>query len=239
MKTEIPTDSTTIQPFSKHLSLKNALKLTAKIGVSGGKVLFFVLLFFGTINFGLTVYALIRLFMVDFSWTNIGILVLISLLAVAFTVFACYLTHRYIILLSIRKIYDMTLEQRTKISEDIVQRIEGVFDGRTELSQAQLHQAVDWSKTVYHYYRAVPVFFQSGITHYLNRIPITNYIIDLKEDILAGEHRIAAEKFRISIDRFFDEHIIGSPTNIWTWLLLPVNIVILYSLITWGITAVS
>lgn len=223
----------------KRPSLKTVLKLTAQIGISGGKAMLFVLLIFSTVNFGLVIYALVRLFTTQFSWSHAGIFTLAILLAIGFTVLAGYLTYRYIILLGIQKVYDATLEQRTKISEDIIRRMENIFSGKEELSQAQLHQAVDWTKTVYRYYQAVPVFFQSGITQYFNRIPITNYIIDLKEDILARDHRTAAVKFRISIDEFFEEHVIGSPTNIWTWLLLPINILVLYGLITWGMTVYS
>lgn len=226
------------QLYNNRRSLKGILKLTGQIGISAGKVLIFILLVFGMTNCLLVFYALVQLAAAGFSWANMGISVLVVLLAFGFTMLACYLTYRYIMLLSIKKVYDMTLEQRTKISEDIIQRVEGSFNGRQELSQAQLRQTVDWSKTVYRFYQSVPIFFQSGITQYLNRIPITNYIIALKEDILAGNHRIAAVKLRFSIDEFFEAYIIGSPSNIWTWLLFPVNIVILYSLITWGISAV-
>lgn len=166
---------------------------------------------------------------------NIGILVLVIIVAIGFTLIACYLTYRYITLLIIKKVYDLTLEQRTRISADIIRRTSHIFDGQAELPQTQLRQAVNWSITVHRYYQSIPVFFQSGITQYFNRIPITRFIIDLKEDILADNHQLATEKLRNSIDNFFEKNIIGSPTNLWTWLLWLVNILTLYSLINWGI----
>jgi len=224
-------DATTNRRLFKRPSFRNILKLTTQIGISGAKIMLFVMLIFGLTNFILTIYALVNLFTEAFTWTRVGLFGLVLLLATGFTLLAGYLTYRYILLLSLKKVYDMTLEQRTQISEDIVARVEHTFSGKKELSQAQLNLAVDWSKTVYRYYQGVTIFFQSGITQYLNRIPVTRLLIDVKEDILAGDHRIAAAKLRMSVDEFFDEHIIGSPSNIWTWLLLPVNIIVLYLLI--------
>ena len=225
------------KPISNRPSLKSILKLTAQIGISGSKIMLFVFFTFGFINLGWTIYAILRLFTLEFTWMNIGVLVLVVLLGVGFTLLACYFTYRYIILLSIKKVYDMTLEQRSKISEDIIRRVESTFKERAELSQAQLGMAVSWSQTVYRYYQAVPVFFQSGITQYLNRIPMTSFIIEVKEDIIVGNRSLAAEKLRGLMDNFFEEKILGSANNRLTWLLLLVDALVLYSLITWGIVA--
>ena len=87
----------------------------------------------------------------------------------------------------------------------------------------------------YRYYQQVPVFFQSGITQYLNRIPVTRFLLELKEDILAGNQSIAAEKLRTEVDTFVEANLIGSPTNLWTWLLLLVNIGTSATIIQWAI----
>ncbi len=213
----------------------NIRKLSIQVGVAGGKILLSVLLAFGLVNFLLIAYALFRVLTTNFLWTTIGIFGLVVVLAVGFTLSAFYLTYRYLIRLVIQNAYALTLEQRIKITEEVVRKAAHIFNGQQEIHHKQLRQTIDWSKTVYRYYQAVPVFFQSGITQYLNRIPTTQYIIDLKEDILARNYSLAAEKLRTSIDTFFEERILGSPTNRLTWLLLLVNILVLYGLITWGI----
>src|SRR5690606_2180385 len=108
-------------------------------------------------------------------------------------------------------------------------------EGGQELGIQRLDQAVSWSRTVYHYYQQVPVFFQSGITQYLNRIPVTRFLIELKEDIIADNPSIAAEKLRTEVDTFVEENLIGSPTNLWTWVLLLINIALSAGLIQWAI----
>src|SRR5690606_14299706 len=100
------------QLYNNRPSLKGILKLTGEIGISAGKELIFVQLVVGMTNFLLVLYALIQLIASGFAWANIGIYVLVVLLGFGFTMLACYLTYRYIMLLSIQKVYDMTLEQR-------------------------------------------------------------------------------------------------------------------------------
>ncbi len=223
----------------KRPSLISILKLTGQIGVAGTKVFFFVLLAYGMVNIALAIYALIHFFNTDFSWTNLGILASVLLLGIGFTILAFYLTYRYILLLVVRKVYRLTLQQRILISEDLIRQMTRTFSGQQPVRQKQLGVTVSWSHTVYRYYQSVPLFFQSGITQYLNRIPIMNFIIEVKEDIIAGNQALAAEKLRNLVDNFFEENILGSPNNRFTWLLLLVDILVLYGLITWGITVYS
>lgn len=220
----------------KRPSLKAILKLTRDIGISGAKVMFVVLLAYVVVNAALIIFALVRVFDTGFSWLNIGVTLLVFFLALGFTFAACYLTYRYIALLVIQKVYGLTLQQRTLISQDIVRQVAGIFEGQHEVPQNKLGTAINWSQIVYRYYQSVPVFFQSGITQYLNRIPVSKFIIELKDDIMLGDPELAAEKLRDLIDNFFEENILGSPSNRLTWILLLVNVISLYTIISTAVT---
>lgn len=219
----------------KKLPLKSLLKLAAQFGISAGKTLLAVTLAFVTVNTLLAAYAIFRFFAVGPSWANAGMVGIIALLAFGCIALATFLTYRYLLRHTLAKAYEKTIDQRTKICEEAVQQAAEVFEGGQELGIQRLDQAVTWSKTVYRYYQQVPVFFQSGITQYLNRIPVTRFLIALKEDIRSGDRPVATEKLRAAVDTFFNEHVIGSPTNLWTWLLLLVNVVLSVSLSQWGI----
>lgn len=73
----------------------------------------------------------------------------------------------------------------------------------------------------------------------MNRIPIANFIIVLKEDILEGNQSIAAEKLHFAVDSFFNENIIGEQNNKKTWALLGVNVVILYTFINYSVKVIA
>ena len=229
------TPSTTQQHPIKKIPLKSLLKLTAQFGISAGKTLLVVVLAFITVNTLLTVYAIFRFFAVGSSWVNAGIVGIVVLLAFGFVSLATFLTYRYLLRRTLARAYEKTIDQRTKICEEAVQQAAEVFEGGQEIGIQRLDQAVTWSKTVYRYYQQVPVFFQSGITQYLNRIPVTRFLIDLKEDILSGDRSVAAAKLRAQVDTFVEEHVIGSPTNVWTWVLLLLNIGLSAALIQWSI----
>ena len=229
------TPTATQQQPIKKLPLKSLLKLAAQFGISAGKTLLAVVLAFATVNCLLTGYALFRLFAAGPSWVNAGMVGIIMIVAIGAFMLAFFLTYRYLLRRTVAKAYEKTLKQRTEICEEAIQQAAEVFEDGQEVGIQRLDQAVTWSKTVYRYYQQVPVFFQSGITQYLNRIPATRFLIDLKEDIRSGDRTVAAEKLRTAVDLFFTEHVIGSPTNLWTWLLLLANILISVSLSQWGI----
>ena len=225
-----------MQTFSiKKLPLKSLLKLAAQFGISAGKTLLAVVLVFVTVNCLLTGYAIFRFFAVGPSWVNAGMVGIIILMAVGAFMLAFSFTYRYLLRRTVSKAYEKTLKQRAEICEEAVQQAAKTFEDGQEVGIQRLDQAVTWSKIVYRYYQQVPVFFQSGITQYLNRIPATRFLIDLKEDILAGNQSIAAEKLRAAVDTFVEENLIGSPTNVWTWVLLLINIALSASLIQWAI----
>ena len=218
--------STKQQLSIKKLPLKSLLKLATQFGISAGKTLLAVVLAFVTVNCLLTGYAIFRFFAVGPSWANAGMVGIIALLAFGCIALATFLTYRYLLRRILEKAYEKTIDQRTKICEEAVHQAAKAFEDGQEVGIQRLDQAVTWSKTVYRYYQHVPVFFQSGITQYLNRIPVTRFLIDLKEDIRSGSQQVAAEKLRAAVDMFFTEHVIGAPTNIWTWILLLINIVL-------------
>ena len=124
------------------LPLRKLLKLTAQLGISAGKVLFFVMLAFGGVNLLLIAYALFRLFAVGPTWVNAGMVGIIVLVAVGFISWAVFLTYRYLLRRTLANVYEKTIDQRTKICEEAVQQAVAAFEGTQELGFQRLDQAV-------------------------------------------------------------------------------------------------
>ncbi|TDS09769.1 hypothetical protein B0I21_11046 [Sphingobacterium paludis] len=213
------------------------LKLSRDIGVSGVKIIFFVLFAYGVTNTVLVIFTFVRFFSFDFSWTNLYAVLLVLFMSICFTAIACFLTYRYMIALVFWKVYEATQPQRVLISQDIIKRATEIFSGRKDIKQEQLQNVVNWTQTVYRYYQHVPVFFQSGITQLFSRIPISKFIIDVKEDVMLGNPTLAAEKLYEQISNFFEEQLISQPSNRFTWLLLAIDATVLYNLATQVIVA--
>ena len=190
---------------------------------------------FVTVNILLAAYAIFRFFAVGPNWANAGMLGIIALLAFGCIALAIFLTYRYLLRCTLEKVYEKTIDQRRKICEEVVRQAAEAFEEGQELGIQRLDLAVIWSKTVYRYYQQLPVFVQSGITQYLNQIPVARFLIILKEDIRSGNRMVATEKLLTAVDMFFIEHLIGTPSNLWTWLLLLINIGISATTIQWGI----
>lgn len=141
-------------------SLKNILKSAKHIGFSGGKVIFYVISAFTLVNLACIAYAASRFFILGFSWIALGMLAITIALGIGFSLYAVSITYRYIILTSLKKVYDLTLQQRISVCEEVISRVEGLFSKQEDVPPiAQLNQVIDWSKIIYHHYQRVPVFF--------------------------------------------------------------------------------
>ncbi|KGE15134.1 hypothetical protein [Sphingobacterium deserti] len=217
---------------SRNPSLKTILKFAKDMGVSGLKIILLVLFAYGITNTIVIIYTLVRFLSIDYTWTNFYVVLFMLFISFCFTALACFLTYRYVIALLIWKVYEATLEERISISQAIVRQVTELFSGQKTIEEGQLNNMLNWSRLVYTHYQAVPVFLQSGITQLFNKIPIAKFIIELKDDILLGNSRLAAEKLQEQISNFFGGNLIGKPSNRLTWWFLILNAALSYELAT-------
>jgi hypothetical protein len=207
------------------------IKEGGKLGVNGVKRFFTVLFLFAFSNTILFLYAVSRLFSTDFEFIKILFVLLILIIGLGITIYSAKRTYQYVIIDTMRVIYENLSSFFHKISELIIDKAENLFQGKVDLTDNQLTKAIDFGKMVNSKYQKTPIFLRKGIIMVLNKIPFWGMLIDLKEEILRGNKVEASTKLYNKMDVFISDSIFGNNNTKWVWWLLPLNIIILIVLI--------
>lgn len=211
------------------------IKEGGKLGVNGVKRFVTVLLLFSISNTILFFYAINRLFATNFEFTKAFFVFLVLIIGLGITIFSTYKTYQYVVIDTMRVIYENLSSLFQTISETIVDKVEGLFQGKVDLSDNQLTKALDLGKMVNSNYQKTPKFLRKGIVLILEKIPFAGMLIDLKEDILKSNKIEASTKLYNKMDGFISESIFDNNNTKWVWWLLPINIIILLVLIKFKI----
>ena len=207
------------------------IKEGGKFGVNGVKRFFTILFLFSISNTILFFYSISKLFSTDFEFSKIFYAFLVLVIGLGITIYASYRTYQYVIIDTMRVIYENLSSFFKKISELIIDKSEGLFQGKADLSDNQLTKALDFGKIVNSKYQKTPAFLRKGIILILNKIPFVGMLIDLKEDIVKGNKIEASTKLYSKMDGFISGTIFGNNNTNWVWWLLPINILILIGVI--------
>ena len=202
------------------------IKEGGKLGVKGVKRFFTILFLFAFSNTILFLYAVVRLFSTDFQFVKVFYILLVLLIGLALTIYASYRTYQYVIIDTIRVVYENLSSFFHKISELIIDRVEGLFQGKVDLTNNQLTKALDFGKLVNSKFQRTPKFLRKGIILILNKIPFVGMLMDLKEEIMKGNKIEASAKLYHKMDGFISDSIFSNNNTRWVWWLLPLNILV-------------
>lgn len=211
------------------------LKNGAKLGIGGLKRFSVIVSLFVILNLLLFGFGIYRAATASFSWGGMGMLLIMALLGSAFTVWAGYRSYRYVFINVLAKIYENSQDYRQGMCAEAISRTERLFSGEEHITHARLKAAVDWGNSAYRFYGRIPVFFQSGMTQLLNRVPITAFLVDIKEEIKEGEKHLAAEKLHASVDDFINTHFFSTNNMRWLLWFIPLNVIVMVALGLYGI----
>ena len=204
------------------------IKEGGKLGVNGVKRFTTVLFLFAFSNTILFFYSISRLFSTDFEFIKILFVLLVLIIGLGVTIYSVYRTYQYVIIDTMRVIYENLSSFFHKISELIIDKVENLFQGKVDLTDSQLTKALDFGKMVNSKYQKTPKFLRKGIILILSKIPFVGMLIDLKQEILQGNKAEASAKLYNKMDGFISDNIFGNNNTKWVWWLLPLNIVILF-----------
>ena len=207
------------------------IKEGGKLGVNGVKRFFTVLFLFSITNTILFFYAISRLFLANFESGKIGFVFLVLIIGIGVTIYSAYRTYQYVVIDTIRVIYENLSSFFKKISELVIDKVEGSLKGKVNLTDNQLNKALDVGKMVNSKFQKTPKFLRKGIILILKKIPFVGMIVDVKEDILNGNKIEASTKLYNKMDGFISDSIFGNNNTKWVWWLLPLNIIVLGILI--------
>ncbi|MFL0170435.1 hypothetical protein [Tenacibaculum maritimum] len=211
------------------------VKNGAKYGVNGAKRFFTVLFLFGACNTFLFFYATIRLFSSGFTFTKLLYTLLVLVIGITLTAFATYRTYQYVIIDTVRVIYENLASLLKKLTDLLVDKAAAISGGKVNLSAQQLSKAVDMGTLVHETYSGLPRFLRKGIELIFSKIPLVGMLADLKDDITAGNKATASTKLYNKMDGFITESVFCNNNTKWVWWLLPLNIIGLFLLVKFTI----
>ncbi|AUC75531.1 hypothetical protein [Olleya sp. Bg11-27] len=211
------------------------IKEGGKLGVNGVKRFFTVLFLFSVSNTFLFLYSINRLFSTDFEFRKLLVVCFVLIIGLSLTIYSAYRTYHYVVIDTIRVIYENLSSFFQKISQLIIDKVEHLFQGKVDLSDTKLTKALDFGTMVNSKYQKTPKFLRKGIVLILNKIPFFGMLTDLKEDISKGNKVEASTKLYNKMDGFITESIFGNNNTKWVWWLLPLNILLLIILIRFKI----
>lgn len=223
-------NSKIFQLLSSPLSL---LKEGGRLGITGVKRFFTVLFLFAISNTILFFYSIIRLFSTGFEFSKVGYVFVVLILGLIVTFYAAYRTYHYVIIDTIRVIYENVSPLFRKIADLIIDRAANLLQGKRKanISEQQLMKVLDFKSMVNSKFQIVPNFIRKGIILILKKIPFIGMVIELEEEIQQGNKAEAGAKLHDKMDNFISDYVFGMNNTKWVWWLLPVNIIVLAILI--------
>lgn len=211
------------------------LRNGSKFGITGFKRLLTNGFLFGASNLVLFLYAIYRTFATELAGSHFGYVILVLLIGIGFTAYAISLTYKYIVINVLSAVYENSTSLLQRATTGIIDRVDGMLDGTKEMTDAQVQKAVNVGSIVNDKYAKAPRILKKGITMVLNRIPLVGMLMDVKEDLVAGNKTTANDKLYNNIDGFLTNSVFGTNNTKWVWWLLPLNIIISLVIIFWEI----
>lgn len=206
-----------------------------KHGVKGVKRFFTVLILFMIANTYMLFYAIKTAINSSSGFGSMFTIFLVFLIGIGFTIYAGYRTYQYVVIDTIRVIYENVAPLFQKISELIIGSVEGLFSGEKNIKESNVKKALNFSKMIHDKYQNIPGFLRKGIIMILSKIPFVGMLVDLQEEISSGNNASASAKLYTKMDGFISGTIFGNNNTKWVFWLLPLNILILYLFIKWKI----
>ena len=215
------------------------IKGGGKLGIKGVKHFLTVFFLFTTVNTILFCYAINRLFVVDFTVNKIPFVLLVLALGLLVIIYAVRQAYQYIIIDTIRVIYENLSSLFHKIAEYIIDTVENLFGVDVDLDEKKLVTALDFGVLIANSYDKIPKFLIKGIVAILDKVPFVGMLLDLQEDLMKGNKFDASKKLYNKMDGFIGETIFEDNNTNWIWCLLPLNILISGLIIHFGIGAIA
>ncbi|MFV0304387.1 MAG: hypothetical protein ACK5IC_02755 [Moheibacter sp.] len=201
------------------------LKESSKLGFNGVKKLITVIFLFSVTNLLLLFYA-IYVLRSDYSSGKLPYTLLVLIIGIAVTIFAVYKTYQYIILETLRSLYDSMTPYVEGIANSIIDKYETYSGKEVNLSENQLARTLNYGIILSEKYQKMPSLLRKSIVFLLNRIPVVGILLDLSDNMSNSTKEEASGILYSRINSYVYDSIFGNNNMKWIWWLLPLNIII-------------
>ncbi|MCB9202448.1 MAG: hypothetical protein H6604_05315 [Flavobacteriales bacterium] len=214
-----------IQLFNRPCKL---IKEGGKFGINSVGYFIFVLGLFSISNITLFLYSLSRLASTGFEARKVFFILLIFVVGFGFTLYSAYRMYQYLRINVVKVIYGNLSSIFQSISELIINKTESLFKDKFNLTNSQLKKALDFGRMINIRYHKMPKFLRTAIILLLNKIPIVDMLLELKEEIFKGNKLDASVKLYNRMDKHISNSIFRNNNTTWIWWLFPLNMGVLF-----------
>lgn len=211
------------------------VKAGGRIGAQSTSRFMLLLGLFGALNTLGLIVAIYRLFSTGFGFGKLLVVILVLAMGVAFTVFAAIRAYQYVQIRAMAMLYKEMAVVLRKVADQLVDWLSQRFQGQTQLMEQGLSKANMVQDLLRSGSLKFPKPVKKAVVFLLNRVPLTQMVLSVKEEVLQGRKTEAGVK----LYKRFDEHIanvvLKENTTNWLRWLLPLNIALLVLLIAFGI----
>lgn len=212
---------------------KQLLSESRKVGGKGiGRVVLVIFLFVLT-NFICLIAGIIKMISLKDASSAIYLL-MILLVGIILTILASSKAYNFALVDALGKLYTKIAPIVRKICSVIIDKAENVFKTANEAKEGKLREVMDFGTILQSTFKNLPGFVRRIFVKMLNKTPISALLIDLKADIVEGRKQEATTKLHAQIDTYLNESFFNQNTTNWMYWLLPINIIIQYLLISYG-----
>jgi len=220
-----PTSQQIIELLNKPLSL---LRQSGTLGIRGVKRLIGIIFLFALSNLILDIYAIVSLVLSDYTHTRLLNLLLLIITGIGITVFAAYKAYQYLMINALQVIYTLSKETIQHVCYNIVLKADQVFNSESFKSKTQSEGVQTTTRFIAEFYEKQPSVLKKGLQLVFKRIPLATMLMDMRTEILNGDHKASSEKLLGLIDSFITRNIFEANNTKWVGWLLPANILFFY-----------
>ena len=208
------------------------LRKNGKEGLSIIKGMISTITLFGFVNFFLVVFSVYKYFTSESQAVKISYLLILILTCAAFFAIAYIKSYKNSIAKAINLAYDKLNFLLKKFCNILIEKVATLFQQKKEnLKSKNLKTLINVQEISTEIFTKLPKFVSKGIIILLNRIPIIDLVVEFKNDIQEGKKIEASEKLFIKIDTQIREDLLSNASKKWIYWLLPLNIIVVYTII--------
>lgn len=204
------------------------IKQSVSLGIKGVKRFFMIVFLFAICNLIMDIYAIVSFVTADYNQTKLINLLLLIVTGIAITAFAGYKAYQYLLINAAQFIYVHSKERIEDTCYNIILKADLLFKSETFKNKTQSEGLQATASLITDFYEKQSSFIKKGLHIILNRIPMASILLNLRTDILNGNHKETAQKLCALIDDFVSQNIFEANNTKWVGWLLPTNILLFY-----------
>jgi len=201
------------------------LKESSKYGIKSLKRFFSIAILFGVANTILFLFSIYRIFLFDFSFKNLNVLIGVFGFCILATFYAIFKAYNYIITDVLKVFYTQIKPLIKKGSSLLIDKSEGLLKTNQTSDKKRLLKSINIKKLLKNTFNKLPNLLGNALTSLLLQIPIIEMLIEVSELIIDDKKIEANNQFFQKIDNFIVNSIFEGNNTLWIWWMLPLNVI--------------